>query len=525
MIDALTLNIALIILSTVYFFMSIFIYNLRKERYLLYYLLTFITLTITYILMLFQKSFPDWVSFVFTNILVALSQLFIILSVRVLYKLKPFVFRFFILLVILSILLTIFTYNNFNLSYRVITLSLYMAINLIDLLIETNRNKVNVDSNINRIISTVLIGSSIVWLSRIVFAILSDVQFKYLLDQGVSTVIYYLIAMVTVSIWFSLFILLDSMHSVNLIKHKNNDLSELALVDNLTNLSNRYYFDHDIEFLIRTTIRNKSKLTMLMIDLDRFKLVNDTFGHLVGDNVLKQSAQILKDSIRATDRVYRWGGEEFIVITPETSNLQASLVAEKICENFRRAHFEAIGNITVSVGVASYDADESNDDWIKRADLALYQAKQTGRDKWVSWLEDEHLPSHFNRFVWTTEFESGNPDVDNDHKLLVNYVNHLHDLIVNQAPIDTIQEHILLMNKHIKNHFYYEEAILKKYNHNEYVEHRAIHQRILSEYEIIVKKAIKGDISLGMIMSYLVEKVLLSHILEDDKKFFDAINK
>lgn len=525
MIDTLTLNFALIILSSVYFLMSLIIYSIRKEKYLLYYLLTFITLTITYSLILFQKSFPDWFSFIFTNILVALSQMFIVFSVRVLYKLKPFEKRFLILLILLLVLLIYSTYINFSLSLRVISLSVYMAINLVDLLIVTNKNKMNVHSNINKIISSVLVISSLVWLTRIAFAITADVQVKYLVDQGVSTSAYYLIAMVTISIWFSLFIWLDSTQSVNIIEQKNIALSELALVDNLTNLSNRHYFDHDLEFLIATTNRYKSKLTLLMIDLDRFKLVNDTFGHIVGDNVLKQTAFILKNSVRATDRVYRWGGEEFIVITPETNNSQATLVAEKICQNFREAHFDDIGSITVSIGLASYDPDETIEDWIKRADLALYQAKQTGRDKWVAWLDDEQLPSHFNRFAWTNEFESGNPEIDNDHKLLVEYVNQLHDLIVKQYPIDTIREHILFMNKHIQNHFSHEEAILMKYKYAEYMEHRAIHHRILSEYEIIVKKAINGDISLGAIMSYLVEKVLLGHILNDDKKFFELIKK
>lgn len=525
MIDAPTLNLALIILSTVYFFMSLIIYSVRKEKYLLYYLLTFVTLTITYTLFLFQKSFPDWFSFVFMNILVALSQIFIVFSVRVLYKLKPFKNRFLLLIVLLVVALIFFTYFNFSLSYRVISLSVYMAINLIDLLLVTNKNKKNVDSNINKIISTVLVISSFVWLTRIVFALTADVQAKYLVDQGVSTAAYYLIAMVTVSIWFSLFIWLDSTQSVNIIEQKNIELSELALVDNLTNLSNRHYFDHDIEFLIATTIRNKSKLTMLMIDLDRFKLVNDTFGHLVGDNVLKQTAQILKNSVRATDRVYRWGGEEFIVITPETSNSQATLVAEKICQNFREARFDVIGSITVSIGLSSYDVSESINDWINRADLSLYQAKQSGRNKWVAWLDDEQLPVHFSRFIWKAEYESGNNEIDNDHKLLVEYVNHLHDLIVYQSSIDTIREHILKMNKHIQNHFVHEEAVLLKFNFEDRLEHRAIHQRILSEYEIIVKKAINGDISLGAIMSYLVEKVLLGHILNDDKQFFDLIKK
>ncbi len=525
MIDALTLNLVLVILTFVYFIMSLIIYNVRKEKYLLYYLFTFITLTITYTLLFFQKSFPDWIGFIVMNGLVMISQMFVIIGIRTLYKIKPLKSRFFMYFILVIVGLTYYTYVYFDMNARIIVVSIGMAINLIDLIIDTHRNRENVHKSISKLVFYITFLSVIIWLSRVVIIFFSTENHKYILDQGLSTALYYLIALITISVWFSLYIWLETTQSVIKLENKNRELSELALVDNLTNLSNRHYFDHDIEFLIATTNRNKSKLTMLMIDLDRFKLVNDTFGHLVGDNVLKQTAQILKNSVRATDRVYRWGGEEFIIITPETSNSQATLVAEKICQNFRDAHFDVIGNITVSIGLASYDSDDFNEDWIKRADLALYQAKQTGRDKWVAWLDDEHLPSHFNRFVWTTDFESGNPEVDTDHKLLADYVNQLHDLIVNHYPIDTIHEHILFMNKHIQNHFTHEEAVLKKYKYSEYMEHRAIHHRILSEYEIIVKKAINGDISLGAIMSYLVEKVLLGHILNDDKKFFDLIKK
>ncbi len=525
MIDALTVNFVLVILTSVYFFMSLIIYRVRREEYLLYYLFTFLTLAITYIMLFFQKSFPDWVNFILTNTLVMMSQLFVIAGIRVLYKLKPFVKRFWISIFFVLVCLFYFTYINFNLNYRIIVLSIAMAANLIDLLFVINKNKGSSTKNIHNLISIIASISTVIWMSRVFFALSNSGYNKYIVDQGLTTAIYYIIALINVSIWFSLFIWLETTQSVAKLQQKNEELSELALVDNLTNLPNRHYFEHDIEFLIATTNRNNSKMSMLMIDLDRFKLVNDTFGHLVGDNVLKQTAQILKNSVRATDRVYRWGGEEFIIITPETSNSQATHVAEKICHNFRNAKFEEIGNITVSIGVASFDKDETKEDWIKRADLALYQAKQTGRDKWIAWLDDEQLPVHFSRFIWSKEFESGNTEVDNDHKLLTEYVNHLHDLIVNQYPIDTIRDHIFKMNKHIQNHFTHEEAVLMKFKYKDHMEHRAIHHRILSEYEIIVKKAINGDISLGALMSYLVEKVLMTHILEEDKKFFDVIKK
>ncbi len=523
MYDALTLNFALVILSFVYFIMSIIIYRVRREKYLLYYLFSFAGLFLVYLLLFFQKSFPDWISFILMNLLVLLSQMCVVVGMRVLYQLKPLDIKQFIYVAVTTLFLIYYTYIEFSINARYIILSAAMAIILIDLLLVTIRNKKNVDKSIDRIIFSIVSVVIVVWVSRIIVALINPIEQRYLVDQGFSTAIYYIIGLITISLWFSLYIWLETTQTVIKLRLSNEELSKIALIDNLTNLSNRHYFDHDLEFLIASNNRNKTKMTMLMIDLDRFKLVNDTYGHLVGDNVLKQTADILRYSVRSTDRIYRWGGEEFIILTPETDNSQAARVAEKICQNFRNAIFETIGNITVSIGFATYDSDEDIDDWFKRVDLALYQAKQTGRDKWVAWLDDELLPSYFHRFEWSSEYESGNLEVDLDHRQLAEYVNQLHDLIVFHSPIDTIQEHILLMNKHIQNHFAHEESVLKHFKYIDLVEHRAIHQRILSEYEIIVKKTINGDISLGALMSYLVEQILIAHILNDDKKFFNSI--
>jgi len=523
MIDALTVNIVLIILSVIYFFMAIAIYLSRKEIYLFYYSLTFITLAITYTLLLFQKSLPIWISFIVMNMLILVSQIFIVAGIRLLYKQNAFPKRFYVYFLIFFFLMMFYTYIDYNINARIISVSLGIAFFLSDLIVFVIRHKENVVSIVNKSIVSIAIFTILNWTSRVFFALLLNPNVGYIIDQGQITSIYYLVALISISIWFALYVLLETSQSVHKLKINNKELSDLALVDSLTNLANRHYFEHDLDFLIAISNRNKSKMSMLIIDLDRFKLVNDTFGHLVGDDVLKRTAQILKESVRASDRVFRWGGEEFIIITPDTDNKQAAIVAEKICQNFRDAKFDVIGNITVSVGVASYDENEVVEDWIKRADLALYQAKQSGRNKWVAWLDDEALPSNFSRFKWTIEFESGNAEIDNDHKLLAEYVNELHDLIVEHHSIDEIHEVIFKMNKHIQTHFTKEEALLLKYKYSDYMEHRAIHHRILSEYQIIVKKAVNGDISLDALMSYLVEKVLIHHILDDDKPFFDVV--
>lgn len=220
MFDALTLNLVMVILSFVYFLMSIIIYRVRKEKYLLYYLMTFLSLTFTYILLFFQKNFPDWISFIFTNFLVLLSQLFVVIGVRVLYSLKPITKRFFAYIVIAIIFLYYFTYIDFSLNARIIVVSLIMAIILFDLIYISIINKKNVHKSINHIILSISLISSVVWLSRVVFTFNTIVRERYLVDQGFSTGIYYIVAMITISIWFSLFIWLETTQSVIKLEEK-----------------------------------------------------------------------------------------------------------------------------------------------------------------------------------------------------------------------------------------------------------------------------------------------------------------
>lgn len=523
MFDVLTLNLVMIALSFVYFIMSFIIYRARKEKYLIFYFLPFLTLSITYSLLLFQESLPEWIGFILTNVLVLLSQVFVISGVRMLYSFKPISKMNIVYFILLIIGMYYYSYINFNLNARVIIVSSILSIALIEILILVRKNKNKVHKSINSIVNTISLISLSIWIFRIVYTLVFNLNNSFLIDQGTSLGIFYFIGMIIISVWFSLYLAIESTQSVLVLEEKNVELSNLALIDHLTNLANRNYLEYDINFLIASSNRNNTKLSLLMIDLDRFKLVNDTYGHLVGDDVLKKSAQILKESVRSSDRIYRWGGEEFVIVVPDTNNDEAKLLAEKICKNFRQAKFDVIGNITVSIGIASYDKTEKYEDWFKRADLALYQAKQTGRNRWVAWLDNESLPVHFSRFEWNSSFESGIRELDNDHKLLASYINNLHDLIVNQYPIDTIHQAIFDITEHIKQHFILEESIIMKRGYKDYLEHRSIHQRLLSEYEIMFKKAMNSDISLAALMSYLVEKILIDHIANEDSKFFDVI--
>ena len=162
----------------------------------------------------------------------------------------------------------------------------------------------------------------------------------------------------------------------------------LALTDTLTGLYNRRYFEAHIEATVTRATGSGKEVSILMLDIDHFKLVNDTHGHDVGDQVLQDVARHLKSSVRASDFVARYGGEEFLVLLPDTSALDAEVVAEKVRRAVAASVHPLVGQVTVSVGVSQWRDDLPDEGLlVRRADQALYAAKGAGRNRVMVWQE------------------------------------------------------------------------------------------------------------------------------------------
>lgn len=162
------------------------------------------------------------------------------------------------------------------------------------------------------------------------------------------------------------------------------ELDRLAKFDDLTNLYNRKYFIDIAEREIERALRYQHPISLLIADLDHFKQINDNFGHLAGDTVLKRLGAIINTSVRTVDTAARFGGEEFCLLLPETDLENASFVAEKIRRNTETAAIEYDGEriqTTLSVGVAQLAPGESLEKLMNRADQALYSAKELGRNR------------------------------------------------------------------------------------------------------------------------------------------------
>jgi diguanylate cyclase len=160
-----------------------------------------------------------------------------------------------------------------------------------------------------------------------------------------------------------------------------------VLVDPLTGLKNRRGLQRGIDEILTGRPGGLAGCALLMADIDHFKKVNDTHGHLLGDRVLQSVAQVLLQSVKGRDLAARFGGEEFAILLPDTHERGATALAEQIRQTVARGRIrradrsEPIGGITISLGVAAYEPDETPEQWIARADQALYQSKQFGRDR------------------------------------------------------------------------------------------------------------------------------------------------
>ncbi|MDP3030604.1 MAG: sensor domain-containing diguanylate cyclase [Rhodocyclaceae bacterium] len=161
-------------------------------------------------------------------------------------------------------------------------------------------------------------------------------------------------------------------------------MEELAATDKLTGLLNRQAFTIFIDKLVAEYRREPRPTSALLVDLDHFKEINDSHGHLSGDRVLQGVAQLLHDSLRESDIAVRWGGEEFLLVLRACDLAEARRIAEKLRHDIEQQEFDVARQkvkVTISVGVAEYDSSESPDQWINRADRGLYSAKHGGRNR------------------------------------------------------------------------------------------------------------------------------------------------
>jgi diguanylate cyclase (GGDEF)-like protein/PAS domain S-box-containing protein len=169
------------------------------------------------------------------------------------------------------------------------------------------------------------------------------------------------------------------------LRESEHRYQELSIVDDLTQLYNSRHFHAQLESEIERSNRYGQPLTLLILDLDKFKQFNDTYGHVEGDYVLSRLGQVIKRCLRETDSAYRYGGEEFTIILPMTTNEEGRITGKRIQAELRKETFSSVVGqevyMTVSIGLAQYKPKEEIKAFVHRVDQLMYQAKQNGRDR------------------------------------------------------------------------------------------------------------------------------------------------
>ncbi|MCP4369559.1 MAG: GGDEF domain-containing protein, partial [Deltaproteobacteria bacterium] len=158
-------------------------------------------------------------------------------------------------------------------------------------------------------------------------------------------------------------------------------LEHESLHDPLTHINNRRAFENTIDSEVARSKRYNTPMSLVLLDIDNFKNINDNYGHNIGDKVLIELAKVLKEFIRKSDAVFRIGGEEFAIIIPETRVVGALKLSEKVRDRVDNYSFESVSNVTISLGVAEFNRNITKDELFENADQALYLAKNRGRNR------------------------------------------------------------------------------------------------------------------------------------------------
>ena len=223
---------------------------------------------------------------------------------------------------------------------------------------------------------TLLAASWEFWLEDIIGRFLSDdfepesreERWEYVISIAVFA---------SLSLIYPLFI---GLHLINRQQQLTQEIIDLSELDHLTEMYNRRKMSELFKREITRSKRYKLPLSIILIDIDHFKDINDRFGHIQGDKTLQEIASIMKAEVRKADYVGRWGGEEFLIICPETDINGAMAFAEKLRTTISGFSFTRVGHKTASFGVTSFEADLSAETMLGRADKALYTAKSAGRN-------------------------------------------------------------------------------------------------------------------------------------------------
>jgi len=298
------------------------------------------------------------------------------------------------------------------------------------------------------------------------------------------------------------------------------DVQQRAAHDPLTGLATKPVLADAGERALDEQRRYGHPVSLVFCDVDRFKAINDTYGHAVGDVVLREVAQRIRRTLRTVDLAARYGGEEFVLLLPNTGIAGARRIAERL----------RVGEVTASFGVAQAAPDESFQAWLDRADAAMYAAKRSGRNKVLEALPPAGIPGvepigpTFLRLVWCSDYESGDARIDAEHERLFVTANEVLAAALDDAGA-TLLPPLDLLIEQCRMHFADEENLLARVAFPELARHAKVHAALLQRAMGLREAFAQGSGDAFALVNFLTRDVVALHILREDRRYFDHLPK
>ena len=248
--------------------------------------------------------------------------------------------------------------------------------------------------------------------------------------------------------------------------------------------------------------------------------------------MLRELVKVIQSSIRTSDLLFRWGGEEFVILAPSTSYRSATNLAEKLRAKIEQHKIETAGNITISLGVAEHVSGESENAYFQRADTALYAAKNGGRNRVVVdpqgssdvWAADQS--AMILRLSWHEAFNCGEPTIDQEHRELFDLANALIDAAFKRGSNPhAFDEALKKLLAHVVKHFADEEAILAQHHYPGLEVQAQAHKRLIAHALQLRDAAAAGGITIGELVDFLADELVARHMLQTDREFYPLFNQ
>lgn len=523
--DNKTLLIALGIIAISYtLFFGLLAFK-RKEKSLAIFTAGYFTSIIVIFLTYFQPNIPIFFGVIILNLAYFLFLFFLSGGFKARYQLPLFSKSIYIIFLVFLVLFIVFTYIIPHFSIRIIISSLVSVVILYANYVDVHKIILKRAPAYAKIGSTIIVIYSIVAIFRIIYAIITFHSEGFLLEESSFTTISNMFIFISLNVWAMLIISIDYLQFVLKLKEQNELLAKIALKDALTNLYNRHYLEQEIDRYFQIAIAYHQPLSFILFDLDNFKIINDVYGHDYGDEVLKLVSKTVSENIRPIDIAFRWGGEEFLIICPNTLINDSYALAEKIRIAIKNTFISEKSQLTISLGITDFSENDSKLSWFKRVDYGLSQAKKTGKNKSVIWPKNKIIPEAFTSVEWHESWNSGSNELDLQHQNLIHQANKLAIIALDQNHKEKILDQIDLLINEAINHFKFEEKMLLDLGCPLYESHKKEHDHMIPQFQTLIEEVKADNISIKSCYDRIVGTFIIDHMLKFDKQFFPFLKE